>query len=481
MSTETPWSTEAPERETHTEVVPRSKAMLRPKIRNTAWIVAIGVSVGLFACLGLGLSIGSPEVLLITFSSMLVIWLSLKAFFSRGKFRFASILVLTAVIASLASFFIPPMKAKLAQRRMIARVLENGGDVQVFAFSANYFRDRHLGWTQTRSGWMCPSILAYFYDRYLMPDPIGNVTLPSRVLDQETLDALNMEHDPEIRVLLNGPAPSNAFHSFVTKQTFYFSDLEYVGWYHDQLSFQVLDLKEEEVKFVERCQVAQHVFEIDDRSSQLRHLRSTQKPLTLHFTNMPKNVTELQAIGEIPFIRRIVIDSLFLDAELFQAIELRAEPIDCLHLLHSSLKTKDWEIIAQLKKVRSLILFDTKLNGKPMTLEDFSKLAGNQGIESFTISSNSIHTDPELLRTLVTLPNLRQVAILNASHFEGNDLELIRDSKIDVLRVHGSQLTTPLNALEYPWIRRMKIVQVNDQVLGNEDFVTGGPIDNGKQ
>jgi flagellar biosynthesis protein FlhB len=95
--------------------------------RKTIWqrrlfVVIVSAVLTLSACSFLGLQFGSAEQVTLTLMSLSLIALLLRVFRSKGRFRFASLLLLTAFSAIVFRVVLQPLKRRSDQNAAIELV-----------------------------------------------------------------------------------------------------------------------------------------------------------------------------------------------------------------------------------------------------------------------------------------------------------------------------------------------------------------------
>jgi len=171
----------------------------RPRTIKWCWIAAITAVATLGTMLATGWRIGSPELLVVTATTIFIAWLVVGIWMSRGKFRILSMLLVCAIVAILSSTLIPRMRTATAHRRLLADVTAAGGKVAI-SKQKNVELD---GWTKMHQGFMVPKMFSP-YLKYIEGGVVSSLVIPADLVTSDRLRNVNFEKNVSVKVIFQG-------------------------------------------------------------------------------------------------------------------------------------------------------------------------------------------------------------------------------------------------------------------------------------
>ncbi len=161
----------------------------------------------------IGWRIGSPELLVVTATTLFFSWLIVGILQSRGKFRILSMLVVCALVAILTSTFVPRMRVAAAHRKLAAAVTKAGGTIQI----STEIGDEHNGWYLTSDRIPLPKILKPVYS-IIANGEVTHLEIPIDAVNEEILQNVKFSKDfyPSL-ALSNGERDYRALSLLISK------------------------------------------------------------------------------------------------------------------------------------------------------------------------------------------------------------------------------------------------------------------------
>ncbi len=215
-----------------------SRALLaRNKMRNRRlWVVILSAALTWVACKFLAMRFASAEQVMLTLLSIAMIALLLRIFRSKGRFRFASLLLLTAFCSVVFRVVLQPLKRLSAQNAAMELLNRKGGSMVTYAGMERYPQNAH-GWVQSDSGYLYPALLAYLEKKYLHPVDVMSLKIPSSLINKELWNSLHCNQVNRVEVLLDGSENGKEFnqilsgipHFFVEWDHYFFHRLVFVA------------------------------------------------------------------------------------------------------------------------------------------------------------------------------------------------------------------------------------------------------------
>jgi hypothetical protein len=418
--------------------------------RYWQWLVVVllGATGWVAALLLLRTRIGSGEQLSVVLSVMLLAWLFIRILRSRGTFRFLSLLIATAVVAWISSIVIPPLRQRVQQQNAIARILSKGGEVQTWPLGTYRRMENHLGWSRAPSGWMIPAPVMYAYLKWLSPQPIGNVAIPSSSFDDATLQMFTGQDVPTIDIVLDGAVDHatslNAFLAEYPPRV-----LDEPTYFYSTLNFRVRELGEKDIRFLNTLRTSTLVLKIDLESARLDRLANVAKPMVLMMQNMPSNPNELNALATIEQLNEIQIVSSALDPNLFAALDQRPQRFLKVSLDGCVLTKGQWDWFCATQSIQSLVLQNVAIGNRPLQSADVEQLAKNHTLHRLTLSEYSSAVPLEC-GPLFQMQGLQALYLAGRIAVTAPSEDVLSTSKLRSVRIRSTN-----NILPEPWMKRI--------------------------
>ncbi len=185
--------------ETNVDLQSDRRKQFRPRTIKWCWIAAITVVATIGTMLVTGWRIGSPELLVVTATTLFFSWLIVGILQSRGKFRILSMLVVCAIVAILSSTLIPRMRVARAHKKLVSKVMEAGGVVLI----AGHRNTESNGWVLSGQGIILPKIFAPLTN-YLEGGVVEGLTIPVDLIDDEMANNIRFSKTPQLFFVFKG-------------------------------------------------------------------------------------------------------------------------------------------------------------------------------------------------------------------------------------------------------------------------------------
>ncbi len=169
--------------------------------RTIKWlyIAFVTASIAIITMLATGWTIESAELFVVTSVSLIITWLVVTIWQSRGRFRIVSMLVLCTVVALLVSTLLPRMRTAAAHRRLMTEVTRAGGFVSIVGG-----RSREMsGWVMSSSGIVLPKLFSPVLN-YLEGGAVDQLHVPAYLIDRTLFDNSKFSKRPRLTLVLEG-------------------------------------------------------------------------------------------------------------------------------------------------------------------------------------------------------------------------------------------------------------------------------------
>ncbi len=147
-----------------------------------------------------GWRIGSPELLVVTATTLFFSWVIVGIVQSRGKFRIVSMLVLCTVVAILSSTLVPKMRTAAAHKRLMSELITAGGTVRI---SGRFPSSESDGWLMARDGYAIPKLLEPLYE-FVEGGEVRELEIPMDIVRDDLFHGVRFAEECHVTLIMRG-------------------------------------------------------------------------------------------------------------------------------------------------------------------------------------------------------------------------------------------------------------------------------------
>lgn len=417
-----------------------------------------------------GWRFGNPEVVIIFMGTLLLILMGPRWLKFRGTWRITGMLVLMSIAAVAMQFLLVPYNALQRQRAAVQRITAQGGRVNIsYATSQYSSSDDVEGWSQTPDGWMVPTFLFRWWEKYLRLGEISELEIPASLMVKDVLQDLQPRSAYRLRILLDGTnqmdpnyraffpqldKSSGRFHDFQSIKDPYESRLD---WLTDT-DLQLLNsVKDAPIRIFARWPI------------NVERLRQLERPFSFSFEHGGMQITQsvVSLVKESSYLQSIEISDVGQDfwAPLFDALSERDSPIE-LEICgkNNTLTEAEWQTLRIVKNVRVLTVrsgFEIIKPGWHRRYVSGAELDALAMPDLERLEVSLIDRLPTLCRS----PKLQSFVARQVRSFRLEDLRPMTSSSIREVVVETSVLSDGEELQYESWLDHFQHVRINQQTL----------------
>ncbi len=417
------------------------------------------------ACMFLGMKFGSAEQVILTLLAIGMIALLLRVFRSKGRFRFASLLLLTAFFALVFRMVLTPLKRQSDQKAAIEMLNRKGGSVFTYGGADRYPENAH-GWVQTSSGYLYPALLAYLEKKFLNPVDVYELKIPSSLISKGTLETLRCEHVRGIEVLLDGSGNGKELSDMLVSFKNLFPEWDH--YYFRPLVFVANELRESDIEFLNAMQWGGAGREMPvirlglDCHFEPKLFEGLEVGFELMLTGLEGDPSFLNRFLKVQRLERISIyQGTFLKTGL-QSIAKRSRPLESLQVYECNFDAESWQLLCNLSNCHSLRLSQIHFDGPLMSSNILQQLSRNKSIEELVLYLDE--SQASAIPSLMKIEGLKRLEVHCDAHCDASTLSAVQDSMLEDVWLDMNFLSgEPIQWK--PWMDKLKSLRLGTKQL----------------
>ncbi|MEQ1830480.1 MAG: hypothetical protein ABL921_31280 [Pirellula sp.] len=419
-------------------------------------ILVFSLVVTTAACTFSPIRFASGEQLLLSLSAIAFAWIFVKVVTSHGRFRFFGILVFTALVAAVCSYVVAPLKKRTDQKAAIALLRSQGGEVEI-ARSARQYPHNAMGWVPGPYGFPYPAALHYFEETYLNPEYIVGVNIPSGLLTTELIDSLHADFY-RVHVLLNGKGNPANFESALLSRLRRYSLAEEYSF--RPLVFVIEKLQPSDIDFLNEIPTTSFgagklpISLGQEAEFDPRLLDTIHDGFELVLNSAPFQMSVLERTLQCERLKCVTLRDIKMFPTLRKLLPSRTLPLDSLRFSYVNFTPVDWQQLCNMTNIRSLLIFQSWIGGKPFTEESLQLLARMAGLEELKMDLSDGH---DLSWKLIENAQFRKLTLYSTVEWNDRLKEAIHKSSLTELVM----TTEGASVVHEPWMNKLHSLRIN--------------------
>lgn len=448
-----------------TSVDPAS-LLARKKIWQRRLFVVIAAAIlTLGACTFLGMQFGSAEQVILTLLSLFLIALILRVFRSKGRFRFASLLLLTAFSAIVFRVVLQPLKRRSDQNAAIELVNRKGGSVSTYS-NADRYPSNANGWVQTKSGYMYPALLQHLENKFLNPVDVYGLVLPSSLANRKIWESLQISHLSQVEVLLDGAENATEFRDALDAQTNFFVSMG--DYYYRPLVYVANELRESDIRFLNGMASNRYGKELPviklglDCRFEPSILEGLNSGFELVLEGIENDPDFLRRVLKLEKLKRLSLVGWPISKAALKSISERAQPLESLFIYRANFDAESWQLVCNMPHCQSIRLSDIHFQGPSMPPDVLQQLGQNKSIQELIINLRGNQRAAAAVIPLIQIDGLKRLELRCDARCEVEMIAAIEQSTLEDIWL-DMELDTAIQ--KQPWMDRMKSLRIGNQQI----------------
>ncbi len=440
----------------------------RKKIWQRRLLVIIASAIlTLGACAFLGMQFGSAEQVILTLLSLSVIALVLRVFRSKGRFRFASLLLLTAFCAIVFRVVLQPLKRRSDQNAAIELINRKGGSVSTYRGGDEYPSNVN-GWVQTKSGYMYPALLQHLENRFLNPVEVYELAIPSSLANKKVLESLHVTRLSRVEVLLDGADNATDFREALDAQPNFF--LSVGDYFYGPLVYVANELRENDIRFLNGMASNRYGRELPfielgmDCRFEPNILEGLNSGFALVLAGLENDPAFLKRVLKLEKLKRVCLLGWPISKAALESISERELPLGSLCIYRANFDTESWQLVCNMTHCQSIRLSDIYFLGPSMAPDVLKQLGQNKSIQELIINLRGNQIVTAAVISLIKTDGLKRLELHCDSRCEAEMIAAIEFSTlVDVWL--DMDLDTGESIPKAPWMDRLKSLRIGNQQI----------------
>ena len=440
----------------------------RKKIWQRRLIVVIAAAIlTLGACAFLGMQFGSAEQVILTLISLSVIALVLRVFRSKGRFRFASLLLLTAFSAIVFRVVLQPLKRRSDQNSAIELVNRKGGSVSTYS-NADHYPSNANGWVQTRSGYMYPALLQHLENKFLNPVEVYGLVISSSLANQKILESLQITSLSNVEVLLDGADNATELREALDTQPKLF--VSWGDYYYRPLVYVANDLRENDIRFLNGMASNRYGTKLPvirlglDCRFEPSILEGLNSGFELVLEGIENDPDFLKRVLKLEKLKRVSLVGWPISKTTLESISKRELPLGSLFIYRANFDAEYWQLVCNLPQCQSIRLSDIYFQGSYMPSEVLQQLGQNKSIEELIINLRGNQKAAEAVIPLIQIDGLKRLELRCDAPCKAEMIAAIEQSTLEDVWL-DMELDTAVAIAKAPWMDRLKSLRIGNQQI----------------
>ena len=450
-----------------TSVAPRSQ-LTRKKIWQRRLFVVIAAAIlTLWACAFLGMQFGSAEQVILTLLSLSLIALVLRVFRSKGRFRFASLLLLTAFSAIVFRVVLQPLKRRSDQNAAIELVNRKGGSVSTYS-NGDHYPTNANGWVQTKSGYMYPALLQHLENKFLNPVDVHGLVIPSSLANQKIWESLQISRISQVEVLLDGADNATEFREALDAQPDFF--VSWDDFYYRPLVYVANELHESDIRFLNGMASNRYGTKLPvirlglDCRFEPTILDGLNHGFELVLEGMEIDPTFLGRVLKLEKLKRVSTNRATISKKALMSISEREQPLDSLCIYSANFDAESWDAVCNMTCFRSLRLSDIHYQGYGIPPRVLKQLGQNKSIQELIINLRGNPRAAEAVIPLIKIDGLKRLELHCDAPCKAEMIAAIEHSTLEDAWL-DMDLGTAETIAKEPWMDRLKSLRIDIQQI----------------
>lgn len=434
------------------------------KLTRRLFVVIASAILTIVACVFLGMRFGSADQVILSLLTIAFVALLLRVFRSKGRFRFASLLLLTAFCALIFRMVLTPLKRQSDQRAAIALIDSKGGSVSTYGGNERYPENAH-GWVLNGSGYLYPALLAHIERKYLNPVEVYELKIPSSLLDKQMWNSLQCKQMQRVEVLLDGSGNAAEFNGILAEQGGLFPD--YDSYFYRALVFVADKLQQADIDYLNSL-----------RWGGLgREMPTIRLGLDCHFE--PKLLEGLEGGFELmdsgkysdpQFEERVIQVSKLMrltltnrsSVNILRAISKRSQPLERLNVYQGNVDIETWPMLCDLTNCSSMRFSYMRYQGQSMAPEILTQLSKNKSIKELVLYLDE--SQAPAIPILMRMEGLLRLVVNCDAKCDANMMAAIENSSLEDVWLDMQAESEEIIKWK-PWMARLKSLKVENKQI----------------
>ncbi len=450
-----------------TILAPASNLARKKILQRRLFVVIASAILTLGACAFLGMQFGSAEQVILTLLSLAVIALLLRVFRSKGRFRFASLLLLTAFSAIVFRVVLQPLIRRSDQNAAIELINRKGGSVSTYS-SGDEYPLNASGWVLTKSGYLYPALLQHLDNKFLNPVDVYGLVIPSSLANQKIWESLQVTRLSQIEVLLDGADNAIEFREALDAHPNFFVSMD--DYYYRPLVYVANELRENDIRFLNGMASNRYGTKLPvirlglECRFEPTVLDGLNNGFELVLEGMEIDPNFLRRVLKLEKLKRVSINRGSISKKALMAISEREQPLDSLCIYSANFDAESWDVVCNMSGCRSLRLSDMEFQGQLMPAEVLQQLGQNKSIQELIINLRGNRRAAASIISLVQIDGLKRLELHCDAPCKAEMIAAIEPSTLEDVWL-DMDLGTAEAITKEPWMDRLKSLRIGNQQI----------------
>ncbi len=429
------------------------------KLTRRLFVVIASAILTIVACVFLGMRFGSADQVILTLMTIAFVALLLRVFRSKGRFRFASLLLLTAFCALLFRMVLTPLKRQSDQRAAIAMVESKGGSVSTYGGNDVYPQNAH-GWVLNDSGYLYPALLAYIEKKYLNPVEVYKLKIPSSLLDNRMWNSLQCKNLQRVEVLLDGSGNAEELNKLLSEQIGLFPD--YDTYFYRTLVFVADKLQQGDIDYMNSMRWGGIWREMPtirlgiESDFEPKLLEGIEDGFELIDIGMHSDRRYVERVIQVNKLKRLSLNR-HTSPNVLKSISKRSQPLARLTVYNEDLDSETWPMLCKLTNCSSMQFDGLWYQGQLLRPEILKQLSQNNSIKELVLYLDE--SQAPAIPFLMGIKGLLRLVVHCEAKCDANMIAAIENSSLEDVWLDMQPESDEIIQWK-PWMGRLKSLKV---------------------